>query len=313
MKKGFIFTSVTAALLFIAACKKEEVNEIPAPTDLTGEAIITGVVTKPVITSNGAGGWTSGIVPAENCAVAVTVAKSSLYPNSSALGANTYTQLTDNNGVFRIKIKSNAGGVLARVTIEGYTGTLDTVINARVKKGNACIYTGVQSNVSVAVGQSAAVNWLLSTTSFLQPNALKTGTAAISGSLGITYFKEVVVGSNTLTIPVIVPYPAGHKIYLKLQNDPVTQAPMLYSTTTDGNSAYSFAITTVENGTTGFVQDATIWAEDLYASQDTIKLNGSVKKGLNGVFQKVSRNESGIFLNDIRNARHLTYSSFNAD
>jgi hypothetical protein len=313
MNKGFIFTLLTAALLFVTACKKENTSEIPTPTDLTGEAVITGVVTKPIITSDGAGGWSTGTVPAKNTAVAVTVAKASLYPNSSALGADTYSQVTDSNGVYRIKIKSNAGGVLARVTIEGSTATLDTLINSTVKKGNLCIYTGVQSNVNVAIGQSGVVNWLLSAAPFVQPNALKTGTAVISGSIGVTYYKEVIVGSNTLTIPVIVPYPSGHPVYLKLQNDPLTQSPKLYFTTTDGNSAYSFVITTLENGTTGFVQDATIWAEDLYASQDTIKLNGTVKKGLKGVFQKESRNENGIFINDIRNARHLTYSSFNAD
>ena len=313
MRKGLFFAGAAASLIFAVACKKDNPAEIPTPTDVTGDAYITGVVTKPIITANGFGAWTNGTLPAKNVAVAITVSKSSLYPNSSALGADTYTQLTDSNGVYRIKIKSNAGGVVAKLTIEGYNGTLDTLINSTLKKGNNCIYTGLQSNVNVVQGQSAAVNWLLGSTTFVQPTALKTGTAVISGSIGVTYYKEVIVGSNTLTIPVVVPYPAGHPIYLKLQNDPSTQAPMLYSTTTDGNSAYSFVITTVENGTAGFVQDATIWAEDLYASQDTIKLNGSVKKGLKGVFQKESRNENGIFINDIRNARHLAYSSFNAD
>lgn len=86
MKKSILFL---ALITLIASCKKEEEPAAFTPTDLTGNMVLKGNVSKNVVTPNGTGGWnTNGRIPANGVNVSVKVNKNSLYPNSTAQGAD---------------------------------------------------------------------------------------------------------------------------------------------------------------------------------------------------------------------------------
>ena len=55
-----------------------------------------------------------------------------------------YTGTTDANGNYAINVKSNSQGVAAMITIDGFTGTQDTIINNVTKTG---LYATVSQNI----------------------------------------------------------------------------------------------------------------------------------------------------------------------
>lgn len=310
MKKTILALSLTAALI---SCKKDDPKEF-TPTDVTGTSVVRGNVNKNVITPNGAGGWTSASasrVPAEGVNVSITVNKSSLYPNSSAQGADVYTGKTDANGDYAITVKSNADGVTARITIDGYTGTLDTLVNGQTKKGLSTAFEGTNMVTTLFMGQNEQINYTFnSNVVTTNPNGIQTGTATLTGSVSISLVKETGTAPNFIYSFTNAPVEAGHKVYLRLDKDPITQAPRVYETTTDANGNYTFNFTTVNAGTAGFGQNATIWINDFAATRDTLKANNTRVPGPAGVFQRSTINENALYSNTLRNAVYVRYNTF---
>jgi hypothetical protein len=292
----------------LLSCKKEKSNEFTS-TDVTGTSVVSGHVSKSVIASNGTGGWTNTArTSAQNVNVSITVNKNSLYPNANASGADVYRVTTDANGNYNIAVKSNATGVTAMVTIEGFTGTLDTMqVDGKIKTGSSAIFTGTTTTLTLYMGQNAQFNH-----DFMQqpvssnPGGIVTGTALVTGSISVSIWKETTGAPTAINVPV----PAGHKVYLRLANDPATLAPKTYETETDVNGNYSFNLSTVASGYTGFPQDATVWINDYAATRDTVKLNNTRVPGLSGVYQKATVTVNGAFNHSIKNAVYVRYTTF---
>src|SRR5688572_20309064 len=107
MKNTILALSLTAILI---SCKKDDPNNTFTPTDVTGTTTVKGNISKNVITPDGSGGWTNSStarIAAEGVNIAITVAKKSLYPNSSAQGADVYRATTDANGNYSMNVKTN--------------------------------------------------------------------------------------------------------------------------------------------------------------------------------------------------------------
>jgi hypothetical protein len=312
MKNLAIILSI-AVMAF--SCKKDKTPSDFKATDVTGTTIVKGNANKTVVTPNGTGGWTNTHrIPASGVLVSITVNRNSLYPNSNSQGADVYTATTDSAGNYRIEVKANATGVNARITIEGFTGTHDTLVNGTTKKGLYSTFAGTNLNVNLVMGQNFTQNFAFNASNAVSNpgNAnLNAGTGVITGSIGIQRVQAVAVGTNPPVYnPVIVPFPAGHKVYMSFDKDPTTGNTRLYQTTTDGNGYYKFTVNTVPSGTSGFNQEATIWIEDYASTRDTILLNNTVKTGPKGVYQMESRNQSDVYNNSIKNANHLAYDNF---
>ncbi|MCC6370805.1 MAG: hypothetical protein IT236_07370 [Bacteroidia bacterium] len=309
MKKS-IFTICILSLFF--ACKKKTTPEFVA-TDATGNCLLKGNVSKNVITPNGSGGWNNNTkIAAANVNVSVKVDKNSLYPNSTAQGADVYNATTDNNGNYSIVVKANATGVNAQITIDGFTATLDTVLSSGTKTGLNASYTGLTQSRTLMMGQNTQLDYSffgVPVNSNTNSN-IKIGNATVTGSVGVSYIKQVATGTlitlTTTNVPV-----QGRTVYLSFSNDPNTQATRLYTTTTNSIGYYSFNISTVAANTPGFnLQNAQIWITDYAATRDTLKLNNTVVTGREGVFQGQSLNQNSIFNDEIRNANHFNYSGF---
>ena len=307
------FITVTALCALLTSCNKNEPTPF-TPTDVTGTTVVKGNVNKNVITPDGSGGWTSGSaarIPAPNVNVSITVNKNSLYPNSSAQGADVYNAVTDASGNYSVAVRSNASGVIARITIDGFTGTLDTLVNGVTKNGLSAVYQGTTITTTLIMGQPQQVDHSFDSRNVASnPNAIQTGTAILTGSASINLIKETMTGTLVSYSSINAPVPAGHKVYLRLQNDPVSLSGKVYETTTDANGYYSFELSTVANGTQGFSQNATIWMNDYAATRDTLKADNTVAKGMPGVFQMNSTTESGLYNHTIRNAVYVRYNTF---
>lgn len=311
MKKTILFFALATALV---SCKKDETTEF-TPTDLTGTSVVKGNVSKNVITPNGFGGWnTNSRIPAAGVNVSVKVNKNNLYPNSTAQGADVYSATTDANGNYSVTVKSNANGVNASIVIDGFTGTYDTIINGVTKPGLYSTYSGLTTNRTLIMGQNAQVDYGFSASVVSSnPNTnFKIGSGIVTGSVGINFLKEVLTGTvvsiTTTNVPVV-----GRTVYLNLANDPNTQAVKQYTATTDANGYYTFNVTTVESGLSGFPQTASVYINDFATTRDTIKSNNTIKTGRSGVFYGSTNTEYGIYNNVIRNAVHFNYGSFSQD
>lgn len=309
MKKSILFLSLITVL---AGCKKNDETTDFSPTDVTGNTILKGNVSKNVITPNGTGGWnTNGRIPAKGVNVSVKVNKNSLYPNSTAQGADIYSGTTDANGHYSITVRSNATGVAAQITIDGFEGPQDTIVNGVAKPGLYSVYNGTSINRTLFMGQNSQFDYVMGTNVITSnPNVnLKTGTAIVTGSVGVNFLKEITTGTVISITTTIMPV-ANHKVYLNLNNDPGTQSQKSYVATTDANGYYSFTINTVEAGTPGFNQNANIYVPDYAASRDTVKVNNVIKTGRAGVYQMQQTNQGGLYNNTIRNAIHFNYNGF---
>lgn len=308
MKKSILFLALATTLF---SCKKDETTEFK-PTDVTGTSIVKGNVTKNIITPNGFGGWTtSSRIPAAGVAVSVKVNKNSLYPNSTAQGADVYSGTTDANGNYAITIKSNANGVSAAVNIDGFTSTLDTLVNGVIKAGLLSNYVGTTQNRTVIMGQNSQVDhsFFANVVTSNPNNNLKIGTATITGSLAVNFVREILTGTVVSITSTNVPV-AGRTVYCNFSNDPNSLATRQYTATTDANGYYTFNLTTVESGVSGFNQTANIFITDFATTRDTIKANNTIKTGKAGVYSGSSQFEFNVYNNNIRNAVHFFYSSF---
>jgi len=303
----------SALLLAFVACKKEEPEPF-TPTDVSGTTIVKGHVNKNIITPDGNGGWmNTGRIPAKNVSVSVKVNKNSLYPNSSAQGADVYSAVTDDNGNYSLTVKTNANGVVARVTIDGFTATLDTLINGNYKTGLMNSYTGTSFSTTLVMGQNFTYNYAFTATnSQTNPNNIVIGNAVVTGSVGLSLIKEIQTGTLVSLTTAFLPL-TNYKVYLSLDNDPKTLSTRLYEVNTDGNGRFSFNLETVAQGTSGFPQNVTLWVNDLAATRDTVKLDNSIKVGRPGVFGKQTITLGGAYSTEILNGNYLQYNTFTLD
>jgi hypothetical protein len=326
MKKTLFILSITA-LLF--SCKKETKTAAFTPTDNTGTARIKGNTSKNVITPSGVGTWiNTSRVPAAGVNVSVRILKSALYPGSNAQGADVYTGTTDANGNFDIAVKANGNGVAANIVIDGFSSTLDTIVNGVKKTGLPCLYLGTSLNPNAFSGQTTFANHnFVASNVGSNPNNITLGSAIVTGTIGMNFVRQyVAVVSGTPQAPVYsttnVIVPAGTKVYLDLTIDPSTLAPKQYMATTDATGGYTFNLSTVAAGTAGFNQNSVISMPDYARSRDTVKVtamytgtvltstSSSITPGLQGVYQSTQVNQNGLFNGEIRNAVNLNYGTF---
>jgi hypothetical protein len=303
--------AITLITVLISCKKKNDDNSFTA-TDVTGTSVVMGNVNKNVITPDGSGGYlNTAMIPAAGVNVSIKVNKSDLYPNSTAQGAEVYSGATDSKGNYAITVRSNANGVPAMITIDGFTGTQDTIVNGNTRTGLFTSYTGTNVTMTLYMGQNVKLDYsFMGTNVTSNPNTvLQIGTAKVTGSVGVTMLKEVTAGTLvTLTSTNIAL--DNQKVYLSLNKDPSTLATRIYETTTNASGYYTFDLTTVAAGTAGFSQNATIWVNDREGTLDTLKINNTWKTGRAGVFQKETLTENGIYNNSIRNAKHFLYNNF---
>jgi hypothetical protein len=324
MKKSILSISLIAALftVILISCKKDETKSFTA-TDVTGTSVVSGNVNKNVITPNGSGNWTnSSRINVAGIRVSITVKKggfNGLYPNSTASGADVYSGVTDANGNYAITVKTNATGVLALVTIDGFSGTQDTIINGVTKTGLYATYFGTNTNLTLFMGQNEKFdhNFFGSNVSS-NPNTIVIGTAIVTGSVSMNLVRKVTTGTVVSLSTTNIAVPANVPVYLSFDKDPTQLATKVYQTTTSATGTYTFVINTVPStSSSGFNQDATIWVGDYATSRDTMNFNGTtflnILPGAQGVYNKTTTNQFGVYTSDIRNATNLNYGSFTAN
>jgi len=317
MKK--IALALSIATLFVA-CKKEKENTIEV-TDTTGSMVLSGTVSKSIITHNANGSWATGQTLAAGVPVTVRVAKSQLYPGSNALGFNIYTATTDNAGRYSLTIKTpGSGSAQAFLTIESWNGTLDTLINGTIKTGLPGVYVGFTNNYNVSTGSNLTQNHTAGfSAAATNPNPTMLGTAQASGQVFTEWVRSAMA---TPTSPAVntttnIPVGSGVTVYLSLDKDPVTLMKKMYMTTTDAAGRYSFTgLSTVAAGTSGFSQNADIWVADLNRTRDTLRLVGttviatSTITGRTGVYNNVLITAGGLFNSENRNGQNINMTSF---
>ncbi len=324
MKKSILafsfILSVSAGLML--SCKKKKDDTSFTQTDVTGTTVVKGNVNKNVISHNGNGNWTNtNRVNMAGVTVTIKINKGGsqgLYPNSpSSSGASVYSGVTDASGNYAITVKANANGVSAQITIDGFTGTQDTVINGVTKTGLYAIYAGMNTTRTLYMGQTVTVDHNFTATNVSSnPNNFITGMATITGSINMNMIRKNITGTVIALSTTNVAVPANTTVYLSFDKDPALLTSKVYQTTTDAAGRYTFTVTTVPVNTPGFNQDATIWVADYAATRDTLNYNGANNTFLNttpgplGVFRSNPTFQSGVYSTDIRNATHLTYSMF---
>lgn len=317
MKKSLLALSLT--VLFFS-CKKETAKTEFTATDVTGTTTIKGTFTKNVITPDGNGDWTnSARIPAAGVVVQVKINKNQLYPNSIAQGADVYSATSDAQGNWSINVKSTANGAQAYMTIAGFNGTQDTLINGVTKTGLYANYFGTNDWINVIMGTTYEYGVYNFNASNLtsNPNNIVIGSAIVSGSISANHILTSKTGTNPAVVVgggTNIAVPAGITVYMSLDKDPTTLAPKLYTTTTDANGRYTFTFPTVASSTNGFDQDADIWVADYATTRDTIReVNGnSAPKttGPSGVFGNVSTFQGSLYNNENRNATNLNHSTW---
>lgn len=309
MKKSILAIAITISLI---ACKKTETKEFVA-TDVTGTMTLKGNLSRNVITPDGSGSWTNnGRIPARGVGVAVKVNKNALYPNSNAQGADVYYGTSDSLGNYNVTVRTNATGVNAQITFDGFNATVDTIVNGKVIKGQYATYAAVNLNRNLTMGQNSQLdyNFVASNLVSNPNNNVRTGTAIVTGFIYVSTLRQVLTGTLTTLTTTNVGL-ANHKVYLNFNTDPNSLTSKSYQTITDGNGAYTFTVNTVESGTPNFGnQNASIWINDFASTRDTIAVNNTTKTGRAGVFQKQSTSQSNLYNGTIRNAINLTYNSF---
>jgi len=316
MSKISVLALSFAVVLF--ACKKEKTSNFTA-TDVTGNSVIKGNVNKNVITPNGAGGWnnTSRINTA-GVNVTVKINKSGtggLYPNSTVAGADVYSATTDANGNYAITVKSNASGVSALITIDGFVGTQDTIVNNMTKTGLYATYAGTSVTRTLYMGQNSTLDYNFTATNVSSnPNNFNVGTAVVTGSVSYSLVRKVTTGTVVAISNTSIPVPANTTVYLSFDKDPGILATKVFQTTTNAQGYYTFNLTTVPVGTPGFNQNATIWVADWSTTRDTMNFNGSTyinnTTGLPGVYNNASTINNGLYSTEIHNAVNFGFGGF---
>lgn len=319
MKKSLLILSA-AALLF--SCKKDKTAGDFTQTDVTGTSVVKGNISKNVVIPNGGGGWNNnGRVNLAGVNVTIKVNKNSLYPGSQAVGADVYTGTTDANGNYAISVKSNANGVSALLTIDGFNATQDTVINGVTKPGLYATYIGTSSNRTLYSGSNDYFNYQFNASNLTSnPNTIAIGNAVITGSVGVNYVlkSKATATSSPVFGSTVIPVAAGTVVYLDFSNDPTILTTKRYQTTTDAAGNYTFNLATVSSTAAGFPQNANIWVNDMSKSRDSITVVGTgtaavvtgTVNGLPGVYNSTSTFQNSVYSTEIRNAINLTYNAF---
>ena len=316
MKKSLLALSITLALF---SCKKKESTSDFSATDVTGTSVVKGNVNKNVITPNGSGGWiNTNRVNMAGVVVTIKVNKGGalgLYPNSTANGADVYSGTTDANGNYAISVKSNATGVSALITIDGFTGTQDTIINNVTKTGLYATYAGTSVTRNLFMGANTTFDHNYTATNVSSnPNNFNIGTAIITGSISMNLVRKQTTGTVVTMSSTNIAVPANTTVYLSFDKDPTLLTTKMYQTTTNAQGVYTFNLNTVALGSTGFNQDATIWVADYATSRDTANYNGvnfiNITPGLPGVYNKVTTTQNGVYNTEIRNAVNMNYNAF---
>ncbi|MBA2611769.1 MAG: hypothetical protein H0U95_07360 [Bacteroidetes bacterium] len=316
MKKSILALSITLALF---SCKKKETTADFTATDVTGTSVVKGNVNKNVITPNGFGGWqNTNRVNMSGVVVTIKVNKGGaqgLYPNSTANGADVYSATTDANGNYAISVKSNATGVSALITIDGFTGTQDTIVNNVTKTGLYATYAGASVTRNLFMGQNTTFDQNFTATNVSSnPNNISVGTAIVTGSISMNLVRKVTTGTVITMSSTNIVVPANTTVYLSFDKDPTLLVPKVYQTTTNASGVYTFNLNTVAVGSAGFNQDATIWIADYATARDTANYNGAnfinITPGLPGVYNKVTTIQNAVYSTEIRNAVNLNYNAF---
>ena len=327
MKKSLLALSLTA--LLFASCKKDKPTTDFTATDVTGTSMVKGNVNKNVITPNGSGGWiSSSRINMAGVVVTIKVNKGGsggLYPNAVANGADVYSGTTDANGNYAINVKSNSNGVSALITIDGFTGTQDTVINGVTKPGLYATYVGTSTTRNLFMGQNTTFdhNFTASNVSS-NPNIITIGSAVVTGSIGMQFVLKSRATATSAAVfgTTVVPVPAGTKVYLDFDKDPTVLAIKRYETTTDASGNYTFNLATVSSTATGFNQDADLWVADYSRTRDTVLVVGTgtaaISGGANitgkaGVYNQNTNFTGGVYTSEIRNAINMSYTGFTAN
>jgi len=316
-KKTLLLLSLSVVLF---SCKKDKKTSDFTATDVTGTSIVKGHLSKNIITPNGTGGWTNTTrVNVTGANVSIKIDKSGatgLYPNSTVAGADVYSGTTDNNGNYAITVKSNATGVSALITIDGFTGTQDTLINGMYKPGLYATYAGVSVTRNLFMGQNTTLDQaFVATNVSSNPNNFTIGSAVVTGSINYSLVRKVTTGTVVTMSNTFIPVPANTTVYLSFNMDPTTLAPKIYQTTTNSSGTYSFNLSTVPAGTTGFpAQAATIWVADWATTRDTMNFNGTTYlntiTGVPGVYNNAQTNNAGLYSTEIHNAVNFGFGGF---
>lgn len=314
MKKAILAIGLTAVLF---SCKKREENEFTA-TDNTGTTVVTGTITKQMLTisPNGSNNIivNNAYVPAEGVNVTVRVKKygnQGLYPAVSESnrpdGFDSYSAVTDANGRYSITVKSNGLGVAATITTNEFTGTKDTLVGTTVKtgllnvyassSGNATLYKGVNQDVTRQINGSTLVN---------APNAYNSGTAIITGTVGIDYIKKRTNFNVDTTLALV-----GATVYFEYDRDPITFQKKTYTATTDASGKYTFTVVTPNQNVSNFNQQGKLWINDRAATLDTFTVANSRITGKPGVYFGDDYMIYGVYSTAIRNANHIGYYTWN--
>lgn len=238
-----------------------------------------------------------------------------LYPNSTANGADVYSAVTDANGNYAISVKSNATGVSALITIDGFTGTQDTIINGVTKTGLYATYAGTSVTRNLFMGANTTFDHNYTATNVSSnPNNISIGGAIVTGSISMNLVRKQTTGTVVTMSSTNIAVPANTTVYLSFDKDPTLLTTKVYQTTTNAAGVYTFNLSTVAVGTSGFNQDATIWVADYATSRDTANYNGvnfiNITPGLPGVYNKVTTTQNGVYNTEIRNAVNMNYNAF---
>jgi hypothetical protein len=157
MKNTIIALSLT---FIIFSCKKDDAESDFTATDVNGTSNVTGTLQKPVFIRTDSTSATGDVAPASGVPVTISVNKSALYPNSTSQGADVYHGTTDAFGNYMITVKSNANGVPARFSIDGFPGTIDTIVDGTRRTGVYHFFEGITTTSLVLyMGHNAQVNY----------------------------------------------------------------------------------------------------------------------------------------------------------
>jgi hypothetical protein len=306
MKKTLLAIGLSV-LLF--SCKKTTTTNFTA-TDMTGNATLSGKITKVILAQNAGTGYSNVTIPAAGVEVSVRILNSQLYPNSpTAQGSLVYNATTDANGNYNISLKANGNGSTGTITVNDYVGTKDTILLGNITKtGPYNTFGGTTLTKTFVKGQDQTFTYtMIGTPLVVNPNQPPViGTAVVTGSVFINFFKQT--GPTTY---VIAPYTLpNYPVTLKLDKDPTTQMIRTYSGMTDANGIYSFTVQTTDIGTPGFVQTATVSVNDYAATQDTIKTGNIRVTGKSGVYAGTFNTVAGVTNTKIKNQINMTYNAF---
>lgn len=304
MKKSLLAIGLTA-LVFIGACKKEEVEEFLA-TNMTGTAVISGKITNNMIVQNQGFGYQTMQVPAQGIQVQVRIWNEDLYPNSpNTQGSQVYSGTTDANGNYSITVTTNSDGCYANITIANRVGTLDSLINGVVKTGQAANFNGTNNGVWVYTGSPATFNHNMSASVIVgNPMPITIGTAVITGTISAIHMEEdtfpgpVYYYTATLNKPL-----ANHPVKLDFYVDPLTMIKKVYTATTNASGVYSITVTTSDES--GFNPYGYLKVADYVTGRDTLRLGGTTTTGVvQGAFDG---NGSGMYIGNIYPNEHINH------